>query len=126
MRAGIRHRPEAPRMHRRVLTTLPILAILASLTGCFGEQTVEKRIRIIAHASVDGEPVEGSTVMEMTWRSKSDGRMYIETYGEALILDLKGRGTVYVLNKAFGRESHWAGGWSYVVLDALHIEGQGT
>ena len=108
-------------MNRRHV--LPLLAMLPALAGC-GSETVTKRIRIIAKAEVDGKPVEGSTVMELTWRA-SGGRMYIQAYGEALILELDGRGTVYILPVALAPDGQFAGSWSGAVRRALGIEGQG-
>ena len=69
-------------MNRRHVLTLMMLPALA---GCGSTETVTRRIRIIAKAEVEGKPVEGSTVMELTWRSTPEGRMYIEEHGEALI-----------------------------------------
>jgi hypothetical protein len=59
---------------------------------------VTRHIKIIATAEVDGKQVQGFTVMELKWRATSSGRMYQSEKGEALILELAGRGTVYVLN----------------------------
>ena len=105
---------------------LPLLALLPALAGCGTTQTVVRRIRIIARAEVSGKPVEGSTVMEMTWRAPPSGRMYIDIYGEALILELDGRGTVYVLPIALAPDGRFGGSWAYAVLRTFGIPGQGT
>ena len=111
-------------MNRRHILTL--LALLPALAACGNVETVTRRIRIIAKAEVDGTPVEGSTVMEITWRA-SGGRMYIDTYGEALILELDGRGTVYVMPMSLDDQGRLTSGyWPYVLLRAIGIPGQGA
>lgn len=97
-----------------------------STKSIFGEETVTRRIKISATAIVDGQPTVGSTTMEITWRSDGveGGRMYIDTIGEALILELNGRGTVYVLPVAIAADGRFAGSWAYAVLGSLGIEGQ--
>lgn len=60
-----------------------------------------RRFRVIATVDVDGKEVEGSTVMEITY-SRVTGSLIgaggsTNLKGEALILDLPGKGTVYVL-----------------------------
>src|SRR3954469_20037536 len=70
------------------------------LSGC-GGQSAKVRYRVIATAEVDGQPVEGSTVMEVDYRRVEHSLIGAgggtTLYGEALILDLKGRGTVFIL-----------------------------
>lgn len=73
------------------------------LGGCSDpKNTATIRYRVIVTAEVDGELVEGSSVMEITYtryeRSSLTGMGGAATLkGEALVLDLKNRGTVYAL-----------------------------
>jgi len=72
------------------------------MIGCADpKNTATIRYRVIVTAMVDGEAVEGSSVMEMTYtrieRSLLGTGGSASLKGEAVILDLKGRGTVYVL-----------------------------
>jgi len=82
---------------------VPIVGLLLLLAAC-GGQSATNRFRVIATVEVDGQKVEGSTVMEITYAKVEHsliGRGGDTTLkGEALILDLKGRGTVYVLPNA--------------------------
>lgn len=66
------------------------------LSGCSFDDTVVRNIRIIVQAEVDGEIVEGSAVMGIRWKSGRAGAMHVRTNTEAVILELKNRGTVYV------------------------------
>ncbi len=82
---------------------VPIVGLLLLLAGCGAEQSATKRFRVIVTVEVDGQKVEGSTVMEITYEKLDPKRSVLarggsaKAQGEALILDLKGRGTVYVL-----------------------------
>jgi len=79
-----------------------LLASLCALplVSCQGESATV-RFKVIASVTVDGRPIESSSVMEITYSKVT--RSLIGTggatrlYGEALILDLGGSGTVYVL-----------------------------
>jgi hypothetical protein len=84
---------------RNFMISLMALATALPLAGCFDGESVSRRIKLIATAEVDGKQVQGSTVIELTWRA-SGPRMYESEKGEALILELAGRGTVYVLSRA--------------------------
>lgn len=91
----------------------PIVGLLVLLAGCGpeqsgaqqsgAEQSASKRFRVIVTVEVDGQKVEGSTVMDITYEKLDEKRSMLgrggdaKAKGEALILDLKGRGTVYVL-----------------------------
>lgn len=70
------------------------------LSQC-GEPSATVRYRVIATAEVDGQRVEGSTVMEVNYQRLKHSLIgaggATKLYGEALILDLKGRGTVFIL-----------------------------
>jgi hypothetical protein len=71
------------------------------LSQCGGGQSATVRYRVIATAEVDGQRVEGSTVMEVKYSRVEHSLIgaggATKLYGEALILDLKGRGTVFLL-----------------------------
>ena len=80
---------------------VPIVGLLLLLAGCSAGQNATNRFRVIATVEVDGQKVEGSTVMEITYQKVEHSLIgrggATALKGEALILDLKGRGTVYVL-----------------------------
>jgi hypothetical protein len=89
-------------MNRRSLMGLFITPTL--LTGCGNYQSVTRRFRVIATFEVDGKNIEASTVMQFTvsralfsllGQGGSDSLV-----GEAIIADLPGRNTVYVLPSA--------------------------
>ena len=82
---------------RRFLTTLMASAATLPLAGCGFFSNVTKRIKIIAMAEVDGKRVDGTGVTEITWRPRGDGGMNVDSLGEAVALELAGRGTVYLL-----------------------------
>jgi hypothetical protein len=90
-----------PRVKKPVF--VPIIGLLLLLAGCGAEQSATKRFRVIATVEVDGQKVEGSTVIDITYEKLDEKRSLIgrggdaTAKGEALILDLKERGTVYVL-----------------------------
>jgi hypothetical protein len=80
---------------RQVIGGLGASSTSLLLAACGGESATI-RFRVIATAEVDGERVEGSSVMEITW--KFDGyRSSAQFWSEAVILDLKNRGTAYIL-----------------------------
>ncbi len=101
-------------------------AVLLGLSGCFFPDSVTRNIRVIAQAEVDGKIVEGSAVMGLRWQAGDKGRMYIKTNTEAVILDLDGRGTVYVLNAAIGSNGlSNLGYWPYLVIRTFGMQGNG-
>ncbi len=109
---------------------VPIIGLLLLLAGC-GGQSATNRFRVVATVEVDGQKVEGSTVMEITYQKVEHsliGRGGDTTLkGEALILDLKGRGTVYVLPYENSSSGALDGVYGYGVKSSLGIEhGVGT
>jgi hypothetical protein len=83
--------------------TLLVAALLGAglmLSQC-GGGSATVRYRVIATVEVDGQRVEGSTVMEAYFSHVEHSLIgaggATKLYGEALILDLKGRGTVFIL-----------------------------
>jgi hypothetical protein len=81
----------------------PIAGLLVMLAGCGAEESASKRFRVIVTVEVDGQKVEGSTVMDIAYQKLDEKKSMLgrggdaQAKGEALILDLKGRGTVYAL-----------------------------
>ena len=79
-----------------------LLASLCALplASCQGESATV-RFKVIASATVDGRPVESSSVMEITYSKVTHSLIgaggATRLYGEALIFDLGGKGTVYIL-----------------------------
>jgi hypothetical protein len=112
-------------MNRRsLINAFAATATAMPLAGCFGSDYVVKRIKIIAKAEADGKPVEGTTVMEITWRPRGDGGMDVDHLGEALVLELAGRGTVFMLPMVmFNDGLNSSGIWYGQVGDAVGIKG---
>ncbi|MDH6277027.1 hypothetical protein EV130_1307 [Rhizobium azibense] len=83
-------------------TRRTLIASLVSLPlmGCQGESATV-RFKVIALATVDGRPVESSSVMEVSYSKVTQSLIgnggTTRLYGEALIFDLGGKGTVYIL-----------------------------
>ncbi|MCP4074470.1 MAG: hypothetical protein GY742_22530, partial [Hyphomicrobiales bacterium] len=67
-----------------------------------------------------------SAVMGLRWQASDRGRMYISTNTEAVILDLDGRGTVYVLNARMGNNNRaYISYWPYLILRTFGMKGNG-
>ena len=79
-----------------------LLASLCALplVSCQGESAT-LRFKVIASATVDGRPVESSSVMEVAYSKVTHSLIgnggATRLYGEALIFDLGGKGTIYIL-----------------------------
>jgi hypothetical protein len=97
-------------------SALAVLACLicVSLVSCEDTREATLRYRLIATVEIDGQKVEGSTVMEMHYKNIRSDPHFLDYFiqltthinprvtltehaAEALILDLKGRGTVFIL-----------------------------
>ncbi|WP_195909451.1 hypothetical protein [Rhizobium tubonense] len=69
------------------------------LVSCQGESATV-RFKVIASATVDGRPVESSSVMEVTYSKVTHSLIgnggATRLYGEALIFELGGKGTIYI------------------------------
>jgi hypothetical protein len=79
-----------------------ILGVLLILGYCaIPNDHASMRLRVIVTAEVDGEKVEGSSVIELTYTRISQSLMGMggstTLKAEALVLDLKNRGTVFML-----------------------------
>lgn len=81
---------------RSVLQMGPLASAGLGLAGCFGS-SVTRRIKVIAMAEVDGKAVEASSVYELTWKTRGSN-VHAYELGEAVVLELPGRGTVFVLD----------------------------
>jgi hypothetical protein len=83
----------------RIALILGVLLILAYWAIPNDHATM--RLRVIVTAEVDGEKVEGASVMELTYTRISQSLMGMggrtTLKAEALVLDLKNRGTVFML-----------------------------
>ncbi len=123
----IKHSLENNFTRRRILATS--IAILAALTlsSCwFERETVTRNIRVIIQAEVAGKIVEGSAVMGIRWVPGDNGRMYIRSNIEAVILNLPERGTVYVLNAWIGSDGRQSGGyWPAQVKETFGVKANG-
>jgi hypothetical protein len=88
-------------MNRRQILPMVAVPFLPFTSGCTPSQKATVRFRVIATVEVDGQKVEGSTVMEVTYSRVTGSAIGTggasTLYGEAMILDLRGKGTVFVL-----------------------------
>lgn len=85
-----------PMKRRSFLVSLCALPLMS----CQGESATV-RFKVIASAIVDGRPVESSSVMEISYSKVTHSLIgnggATQLYGEALIFDLGGKGTIYIL-----------------------------
>lgn len=111
---------------RKVIRTGLFGAGAFALVGCISPKSVTRNIRVIAQAEVAGKVVEGSAVMSLRWKAGDGTKMYNSSNAEAVVLDLDGRGTVYVLN-AWGQVngSINIGYWHSLVRKTFGIKGNG-
>jgi len=85
------------------LTRRDLLASFAAipLAGCQSGEKARLRYRVIAWFQVDGRPFEASTVMEIHYARVTNSLTGMggstRLYGEALIADFPGKGTLYIL-----------------------------
>jgi len=105
---------------------VPVVGLLLLLAVCSGGQSATKRFRVTATAEVDGQKVEGSTVMEITYAKVEHSLIgrggATALKGEALILDLKERGRVYVLPFQVDPSGSLDQVYEYGVLNSLGTE----
>jgi len=82
------------------------------------------RYRLTLQAEVDGEPKSGSGVIEVTYSKNNDpisqAQFSIDVRGEAVILDLGPRGTLFALLKA---DTDSRSGPEFMVLRAFNFPG---
>jgi hypothetical protein len=85
---------------RTIVGGLASLGLVGAGVYACTPQSARVRFRVIATAEVDGEKIEASSVMERYYaRVTGPGSRggYGESYGESLVLELKGRGTVFIM-----------------------------
>jgi hypothetical protein len=82
------------------------------------------RYRLTLQAEVDGEPKFGSGVVEVTYSKNNDpisqAGFSIDVRGEAVVLDLGPRGTLFALLRA---DTDSRSGPEYIVLKAFNLPG---
>jgi hypothetical protein len=82
------------------------------------------RYRLTLQAEVDGEPISGSGVIEVTYSKNNDpisqAAFSIGVRGDAVVLDLGSRGTLFALLKA---DADSRSGPDYIVLRAFDFPG---
>src|SRR5436190_22146881 len=88
--------------------------ICVAFVGCDDTREATLRYRLIATVEIDGQKVEASTVMQMHYKNFRMDPHFLDYFiqflthinprttasdhaAEALVLDLKGRGTVFIL-----------------------------
>ena len=105
---------------------LPLTAALPLLASCSTSETATVRFRVIAKVLIDRRPVEGSTVMQIQYTKVTKSLLgtggSTTTKAEALILDLPGRGTVYILPCEHQRSGSLTSVYEQGLLHCLHIE----
>ena len=110
-------------MNRRQIISM--LGLPLVLSGCVSEQATV-RYRVIATVEVDGKRVEGSSVMEITYKRVTGSLIGMggatTLYGEALILDLNGRGTVYVLPTWLYHDESFSQAYEFGILTTLGVK----
>lgn len=112
----------------KTITGFMAMALIAvGLSGCFFPESVTRNIRVIAQAEVDGKIVEGSAVMGLRWQAGDNGRMYIKTNTDAVILDLDDRGAVYILD-GYMTDNNLSnfGYWPLLVMRTFGIKANGS
>lgn len=91
-----------------------VALICVAIVGCDDTREATLRYRLIATVEIDGQKVEASTVMQMYYKNFRSDPHFLDYFiqflthvnprgtrsdhaAEALVLDLKGRGTVFIL-----------------------------
>jgi hypothetical protein len=114
-------------MNRRQLLPMVAMPFLPFTSGCTPSQKATVRFRVIATVEVDGQKVEGSTVMEVAYSRVTGSAIGTggasTLYGEAMILDLKGKGTVFVLPRQHTEDGSLSQLYEDGVLTSLGIDG---
>lgn len=114
-------------MNRRILMQMLGLAVAAMLLGGCFDNSITRNFKIIATAVVDGQEVQGSTVIRATWTEAHSNRgNYVDEEGEAIILDLKDHGTVYVLPCLSNKDNSWYCSWALRVAAVLEVKENGN
>lgn len=100
-----------------------VAVIVAVFAALFPSATV--RYRLTLEAEVDGKPATGSGVIEVTYRANprilgASAQFVTEVRGEAVVLDLGQRGTLFALLKG-GEDTRSGAEW--IVLRAFNFPG---
>ncbi|MDR9776349.1 hypothetical protein RJJ65_27625 [Rhizobium hidalgonense] len=110
-----------PMKRRSFLSSLCALLI----SSCQGESAAV-RFKVIASATVDGRPVESSSVMEIGYSKVTHSLIgnggATRLYGEALIFELGGKGTIYILPIQHDPNNSLTQVYEYAVLTTLGIK----
>ena len=84
-----------------IIAALAVAAVVGFMTAY---PSVTKRYRLTIEAEVDGQPKIGSSVVEVTWRKQPKigdwSSLIYGSRGEAVVVDLGTRGTMFALLKA--------------------------
>ncbi|PDS96020.1 hypothetical protein CO659_21160 [Rhizobium sp. S9] len=102
-----------------------LIASLAALplAGCLSGEKVKIRYRVIAWLEVDGKPFQASTVMEVHYarvtNSLTGAGGATRLYGEALIADIPGKGTFYIMPVKHEQGGTLAQFWETAILLTL-------
>jgi hypothetical protein len=103
---------------------LVIVIAVAAYAGYASIFSATVRYRLTLQAEVDGKPRSGSGVIEVIYRKNIDpisqADFSIDVHGDAIVLDLGSRGTLFVLLKADGDPRSGA---DYIVLRAFDFPG---
>lgn len=120
MTASIK-RPKAGLTRRALMAG----ALALPATACSSGDRVTLRFKAIATVFVDGRLVEGSTVMEITYARISGSLLgnggATRLYGEAMVLDLGDKGTVYILPMQHPGDNDLSRVYEYAVLATLGV-----
>ncbi|WP_192489569.1 hypothetical protein [Agrobacterium sp. AGB01] len=110
---------------RYVGKLLLALLLAAMLAGCQGE-SADVRYRVIANFDVDGKPFAASTVMEIRYSRVTQSLIgaggATRLYGETLIADIPGKGTIYILPIEHQRDGALGPVWANAILQTLGIK----
>lgn len=103
------------------LVIIIFLTVLAS--GCSDGQQAVVRFKVTATAEVEGKAYQGSTVMEVTWSKGSSNPFGLgsaaSAKGEALVLDMAGRGKMFILPWQANPDGSFSPYYELALLDTL-------
>ncbi|MEV4609465.1 hypothetical protein MRBLMR1_004550 [Neorhizobium sp. LMR1-1-1.1] len=111
-----------------ILTRRGLLASFTaiSLVGCQSGERAQLRYRVIASFDVDGRPFEASTVMEIHYARVTNSLTGMggstRLYGEALVVDIPGKGSLFILPIRREPGSSLSRIWEVAILRTLKIE----
>lgn len=112
----------------KAITRRSLLASLTALplAGCESGEKVKVRYRAIASLEADGRPFQASTVMEVHYARVTNSLIgaggATRLYGEALIADIPGKGTFYLLPVKHEKQGVLSQFWETAILLTLGIK----